>query len=389
LSLGFLMPLEILQIVPHLPPSISGVGDYACLLAAQMQAAHGLSTKFFVCDPSWRGDPEINGFSVERFDSHDASELALRLAAPDMPDMVLLHYVGYGYHKRGCPLWLARGLRSWKKALPGRCLVVMLHELYASGPPWSSSFWTSPIQRALVKSFVRMSAHTVTNLQSSRRLLARIMSNSANDFSVFPVFSNVGEPPSLPHWGNRRPRLVVFGNPAWRRQAYVEHQTALEDACAAFGLEEIVDIGSPCGVLPKFRVPVVLKGNLPAEEISAQLLNARAGFFTYPAAYLGKSGVFAAYAAHGVAPLTYAKNVAANGDGLSERDHFISTGSWYSYGAGELQRVGVAARAWYANHAIDVQAKGYSEIFQLLDREIARAAPAPLPVAYETEKLTA
>jgi hypothetical protein len=281
------MSLEILQIVPRFAPSISGVGDYSCLLARQLRAAHGIDTRFLVCDPYWSEEPEIDGFAVERLDNHSADALTRRMGVAGMPETVLLHYVGYGYHKRGCPIWLVRGLKFWKKANPGHRLVVMLHELYAFGPPWSSSFWTSPLQRALVKSLTLMSGHTITNLEVSRKSLARITSLSENDFSVFPVFSNVGEPHSLPAWGNRRARLVVFGDPVWRRQAYFEHRAALQDTCAAFSLDEIVDIGSPCGDLPKLRVPCVLKGNLPAEQVSEELLSARAGFFAYPAAYLG------------------------------------------------------------------------------------------------------
>jgi hypothetical protein len=162
----------------------------------------------------------------------------------------------------------------------------------------------------------------------------------------------------------------------------------LEDICTAFSLDEIVDIGSPCGALPKLRVSCVLKGNLPAEQVSEELLDARAGFFAYPAAYLGKSGIFSAYAAHGLAPVTHAENIADNCDGLRERDHFVSIGSWYSYGAGDLQRIGRAAREWYASHKISAQAECYAEIFQLMHRERAHADAVLRPV-YATEKLTA
>ncbi|WP_259058178.1 hypothetical protein [Salinibacter ruber] len=41
----------------------------------------------------------------------------------------------------------------------------------------------------------------------------------------------------------------------------------------------------------------------PAEEISTSLLNARIGLLHYPAAYVTKSGVMAAYMAHGVVPV--------------------------------------------------------------------------------------
>jgi hypothetical protein len=382
------MPNEILQIVPRFPPSISGVGDYAYLLARQLRAAHDIHTRFLVCVPSWPEDQEIDGFRVERFDSQKSGALARRMNSRGMPETVLLHYVGYGYHQRGCPLWLVRGLESWKRRNTKHRLIVMFHELYAFGPPWSSAFWTSPLQRALVKSLALMCEHGLTNLKTSQLILARMTSRCESDFSVLPVFSNVGEPPSLPAWSSRRARLVVFGDPAWRRQAYFEHQTAVEETCAAFSLAEIVDIGAPCGPLPKLSVPCVLKGSLPADRVSEELLDARAGFFAYPAAYLGKSGIFAAYAAHGLVPVTHAENPTDNHDGLREREHFVSIGSWYRYGVGDLQRAAQGARAWYASHKISAQASSYAEIFQVMQRG-REPAGALLRQVYETGKLTA
>ena len=44
--------MEILQIVPRLPPTISGVGDYSFLLAQELRRAHDIETRFIVGDPS-------------------------------------------------------------------------------------------------------------------------------------------------------------------------------------------------------------------------------------------------------------------------------------------------------------------------------------------------
>ena len=51
--------LEIVQIVPRLPPSISGVGDYAYLLARELRATHDIHTHFIVCDPFWEGAENV------------------------------------------------------------------------------------------------------------------------------------------------------------------------------------------------------------------------------------------------------------------------------------------------------------------------------------------
>src|SRR5438034_3528340 len=172
---------EIIQIVPKLPPSISGVGDYAYLLARELRAAQGIHTRFIVCDPSWEGAKDYHGFSVSRMDTRQPDELERHINALGMSATVVLQYVGYGYEKRGCPLWLVRGLESWKRRHPGCRLLVMFHELYASGPPWRSSFWTSPVQRALVKSLALLSDHCVTNLHASMHVLARMTARRESD----------------------------------------------------------------------------------------------------------------------------------------------------------------------------------------------------------------
>ena len=129
--------VDLVQIVPRLPPAIDGVGDYAFLLAQQMRKAHGIQTTFVVCDTTWENGGiekvesrkqkaeiektesgntfqvsafpisafkgEIAGFPVYQLRERSAAELLRMLSAPGMPQTVLLQYVGYGYEKRGCP----------------------------------------------------------------------------------------------------------------------------------------------------------------------------------------------------------------------------------------------------------------------------------------------
>src|SRR6266508_864159 len=148
---------EIIQIVPKLPPSISGVGDYAYLLARELRAAQDIDTRFVVCDPSWQGAKDLDGFTVSRINDRRADILIEQISDCGMPSVLVLQYAGYGYQKRGCPVWLVKALDEWKRQDSMRRVLVMFHELYASGPPWRSSFWTSRVQRALVKSLALLS----------------------------------------------------------------------------------------------------------------------------------------------------------------------------------------------------------------------------------------
>jgi hypothetical protein len=358
--------MEIVQIVPKLSPAISGVGDYAYLLAQQLRADQDINTRFLVCDPLWQRAHDLERFIVDQLESRHLSEFEKKINVRGIPDKVLLHYVGYGYQKRGCPLWLVRGLQRWRARNGNRTLIIMFHELYASGAPWRSSFWTSPIQRRLVTSLARTADYCLTNLNESMRELIRLAGCAEQKVSVLPVFSNVGEPKSFPGLDTRKPRMVVFGSAVSRHQAYNQHRVNLEAACRQLGIEEIVDIGVPLDRIPELTVPCVPRGILPAQALSYELLNARAGFFTYPVRCLGKSTIFAAYAAHGLAPVTYAENMAANKDALRCGEHFLPVSSTDRCDLNQIETISQNAHDWYRGHSITEQVVRYGKIIRNL-----------------------
>lgn len=356
------MSYAVTQIVPYLPPAVSGVGDHAALLAQALSERHGMVTRFIVANPCAM-NLEPDGFVRQHLTGNHGVELTAHLNAAGAPDIVLLHYAGYGYQRRGCPAWLVRALSQWRRGAPRRRLITMFHELYAFGPIWRSSFWTSPRQRQLAKSLARLSDRCLTNQNISRQWLA----HSASEIDVLPVFSTMGECPvratPAPH---REPTMIVFGSAPWRRQAYHERRAALEAACAAIEIRRIVDIGAPCGEKPKLPVPLLETGILPATTVSQHLTRARAGFFTYPAAYLGKSSIFAAYAAHAVVPVTCGGNSADNLDGLRAGEHFLVAGKNLAGENFDGGAIAGAANSWYRAHNLQRQARHYAELIGAL-----------------------
>jgi hypothetical protein len=320
----------------------------------------------------------LYGFPFYQLKTQTAAELLRVLAQPAMPTTCLLQFVGYGYQNRGCPVWLLNGLSAWlgrqaaegdqraalgQSASGARRLVTMFHELYAFGPPWRSSFWTSPVQRWIAKSLAQASEHCFTNLNVNARTLAKLTSRKDRHFTVLPVFSNVGEPAQLPSWGERQPKMVVFGSAAWRRKAYQECKHDLEKACHHMGLNEIVDIGAPTN-LQELPVRVSGRGILSAAETSREMLSARAGFFAYPINCLGKSGIFAAYAAHGLVPVTFEGNKMENGDGLVLGEHFLSAAGVSGMAGSRFDEVGRRVHQWYSAHTIESQANGFQRRLQ-------------------------
>jgi hypothetical protein len=342
----------IVQIVPRLPPPAEGVGSFAQGLAAALLAGPGIASRLLAAGP---GAPGAEA---------DARAFAARLEREAGDDPVLLHYVGYGYQPRGCPTWLVDGLAAWK-AGGRRRLVTLFHEVYASGPPWRSSFWLSPAQRRLSARLAALSHGRVTSLAHYRRLLRQQIPGL--EVAVLPVFSTVGEPATILPLAARTRRLVVFGGPGGRARAYHRHAEKLAEACRALDLEEVWDVGPP-GTSGGDAAPAEVAGRplhrleeLPAAQVSALLAESLAGFVAYPPRFLAKSTVFAAYCAHGVLPLCGAPAPEGDADGEDGVPPCWQPNR-HAAEPDELQAVAGHARAWYQTHTAAVHAALYRQL---------------------------
>jgi hypothetical protein len=323
----------LIHVVPHLPPPPEGVGSYALALAEALGRRFGTESRLVAADALPARTPE-------------ALREALGAAGP-----ALLHYAGYGYHPRGCPGWLVEALEGWS----GR-LVTAFHEVWATGLPWRSSFWLSPRQRSLAGRLARRSDGLVTSMALYRRRLLRHA--PGREVAVLPVFSTVGEPAEVPPLGERAPRLVLFGGPGVRGRAYRHLGAAIAQTCESLGLREIVDIGPPAPEAPE-RIagrPVRRLGPLPAGEVSRALLDARAGFLSYPAPFLAKSTIFAAYCSHGLLP--------ASSWPRPRRRVEPPPPFWRPAEANrrDPQEVADRARDWYLSHTLERSADVYGRL---------------------------
>lgn len=318
--------MKVVQIVPAVPPAIGGVTGYAEALAGALAAQAGIESRF-VSPVSGGLERELAGAGT-----------------------LLLHYANYGYERRGCPAELVAGLEAWKAGDEGRRLVTVFHEVYASGPPWRSSFWLSPWQRRLAARLATLSDALLTTLGLYAGLLERLAPGVR--VTMAPVFSTVGEPVGE-EVGARPPVMAVFGGAGARARAYGEALPELAAACRALAVEEILDIGPDAGAPALVAgLPVRRLGTLPAAEVSRQLLAARAGFLAYPPGFLAKSTIFAAYCAHGLAPVCVWKG---RGGGTAEAP------LWRAVGPG-VEEVAAAARSWYRGHALSRQVETYRRL---------------------------
>ncbi len=344
--------MDLVQIVPTLPPAVSGVGDYATLLARELLARHGVGTRFIVGgDPGWNSPAAVAPFSAAVVRARSTAALRDLL---DGPAVVLLHYVPYGYANRGCPFWLVDAVEKWKRSAGSSArLLLFFHEVYASGPPWSSAFWTHPFQRRLAARLARAAdARRITTTISRRELYSTLGHKENLPATIAPVFSNMGEPTDPSPSAARERQLIVFGSRHVREAVYT-HAAALAAFCARHEIGRVVDVGAPIpgGVCLGGGLDVRETGVLPAAEASALFSQSLAGYFSYPAPYLGKSGTFAAYCAHRMTPVTFSGNVGAL-DGLRAGVHYIEG----SGGDAPFDTVADAAHAWYRTHQLQVHA---------------------------------
>jgi len=361
----------VTSIITRLPPAIDGVGDYALSLAVQLRKDFDIETHFIVGDSRWTQVTEIEEFTSTHVNASSANALLSVLPSDrSSPATVLLHYVNYGYAKRGCPVWLVDGLQRWLAIDRKRSLITMFHEVYAYGfPPWTSSFWLSPIQKNLATRLAQLSACCLTSRTNYAELLYQLSQGKHEQIPTLPVFSNIGEPDRVLPLAERSRKIVVFGGCDRRRLLYQNSSRQLSHACQLLEIEEIVDIGAPTQ-LPLSAiggVPVVEMGQLPSPKVSDILSHSLAGFFDYIPGYLAKSGIFAAYCAHGLLPISSRYNPSLS-DGIEAGKHYWIPEQQASGGErlDKLQAIASHAHSWYLNHQLSVHAKVFAQQFSTL-----------------------
>ena len=171
----------VLQIVPRVSDNPDGVTDYALNLARNLLGEYRLTTVFAAAERSRISEKE--GFKITPMDEGGAPR--------DKSAHVILHYVNYGYQKRGLPFSSLPVWRAFRQSCRGRFLVIF-HELFASGPPWKSEFWVHPLQKKIARDVARLGDARLVSSESMRQSLEKLAPGL--DVIVHPVPSAFGEP---------------------------------------------------------------------------------------------------------------------------------------------------------------------------------------------------
>jgi hypothetical protein len=294
--------MNLVQIVPSLPPRVDGIGDYALQLARQLRRNHGITTRFLIADTSWSGAPQLEGFEVQRLDEQTPKALVTSLGTAcgqdERTSSLLVHFSPYGYEKRGVPFWFVRGMEAFLKERSTK-LNLCLHELERTDAPiWSSGYWVPRLQIEILKRMTRLAALRFTNTEFHRH---KLESWGTGREHLLLNFSTLAEPETYPDAG-RRPDLIIFGRPAVREPVYGTCRDVLAEVCSRFGVERIIDIGSPLAdesLISLGGASIVRCGRLPEAEVSQWMATSAFSFMHYPVQHLTKSSVLAAACAHG------------------------------------------------------------------------------------------
>ena len=350
-------PRSLLQIVPQLPGTFDGVGDYALNLAKALSAGHGIDTTFLVAANTSITSKE--GFTViSGLDAHAAAALGQKC------EHVILHYVNYGYQARGIPFALRAFVKHLRSHLRGHW-VTMFHELYASGPPWKSAFWLRPLQVRIAHDMIDASTACVA---SNTPIKTAIHAHNARKrVLLVPVLSNFGEP-ELTDFDALPKRWVICGGTALiarslARFEQIHHlipETFAPDQLDVVGGHEAASIRTALDRISRGR-PGLSCGYYPevSVERSSELLRKSSfGWLDYYGAgkmwpgMILKSGAFAALCAHGVVPILSHQEAPISVDGDPLPGPYYITPSSISFPTAEqLRETQQKVYAWYHAHA--------------------------------------
>jgi hypothetical protein len=341
---------QLIQVVPRLWPARCGVSDHALALAAELEASCGIASAFVVLNSDERCELP---YPITYCPPHKLLEACLALRG-HRRTAVLVHLSGYGYAPDGAPTLLAEALERVKA--DGRFPVaVFFHELFAGGMPWTSAFWLAGRQKRAYRRIARLCDLPVTSARVFSSWLERQIGAPVQ---CLPVFSQVGEARQCPPFAGRERRLAVFGLAGTRQRVYRE----LDRLGATLGMlevEEILDIGPPCETPGEVDgIPVKRAGVLAAAEIDRVLSCTAFGYLAYPPNCLAKSGVFAAYTAHGVIPVI-ARHFREEFDGLKDGVQVLSPPTARAIVLDGLEACSHAAWHWYAGHRLRDHASLY------------------------------
>lgn len=295
---------------------IGGVGDY-CVKLWEYWPELQPQWSFLTTEGAATSQQQWSEVKIKNFEK-SAMGLIAALEAINAKTVVL-HYVGYGFHPKGCPIWLPRALKAWKAVSSDRRVVVMFHELYATGTIWSSNFWVKPVAKKIIQDLIFLADLWLTSCLRYQSKLVNNFTASIEKGALISIGANILplEPVrfdrSWPLVTGNKLKVVIFGLAKTRLWALNVHAKFLKLLCER-GLVESVTLAGKSELLDP-RVGKAMAQHqayighahlwyeafdLTASQASQLLATQDLGLVSNEPNVLTKSGVFASLSVHGV-----------------------------------------------------------------------------------------
>lgn len=308
--------MKVLILAPAFPPSINGLGDYA------LKVGKGLREKGV--EVVYAG-LEKQASVLPYFQIQKNEKWLHEIIHEQQIQTLLINFSAFGYDASGLPTWLLKQLQLLDAAIKK---IIFFHELHASSnKPWQKIFWTSKYQQKIIQH--------LANTADTCLVSCEVMDNHLkNDYKILPskiirtgLFSNITPPKKLMPWEERKNQIVVFGTKG-RREAVYNRNNVLKTFLAQHHISTLIDIGEadihiPVSISNEIKIEKL--NNVEAKKISECLNQSKYAAISYPNHLLGKSGIFAAYAAHGNVVFNFDNSVKYSLDELLANQHFLNT----------------------------------------------------------------
>ncbi|MBE7495688.1 MAG: hypothetical protein HS117_12120 [Verrucomicrobiaceae bacterium] len=354
--------MNILQILPRVPPAVCGIADYAWGIARGLRDQHDIHSRFLSAGTSWTEPAGTPEFPVNRLAMLSTPALVeLVKASTDDTQALVLHLSPYGFQKRAVPFWLASAWRQIARLPKRPRMITMFHELYATGSVRSSAFWLQPLQKQVLRVVARASDALRTNRQPYADWLLGIRGLRAPEVEVMPVYSNFGEPETLPSWQEREPSMAMFAWGIHSGESLEETVARAAACCRKFGMTGLHLLGCKQDLDDSsLGVKITRHGFLEAAAISRLLLSCRMAYTAYSPEHFGKSTLVAAFAAHGLALVTQGRTPVLP-DGLREGVELLHERTLPgTVRSSELETIARSLRSWYDTHSLKANVQSYA-----------------------------
>jgi hypothetical protein len=162
------------------------------------------------------------------------------------------------------------------------------------------------LQKRIFRQILALSDSAITSNEGYFKEIATFNQHKCS-LLLTAIGSNVGELSTNVPLAKRSRRLVIFGLWVTRLRLYERHMDGIKKLADLLQIDEIADVGNiddPAPMLKQAKNELgdrmKIYGRLPASEISLLMADSVVGVANYNYALRSKSGVVAAYQAHGV-----------------------------------------------------------------------------------------